>query len=631
MNKKLLSILFLLGFVLVTYSISNVALAASDESKNPIFQDNTPPEEYPPGLEIAGMTRIISSTTSTQEISEIKQKGCSVIHKLNHATSFFCPSGIVDTLDNVRPVKIYHPHDLNADIQIGADQVWNSNPGFDGTGVIVAILDTGVQVTHDELESDIITTRDFTNDIYPNGDWKDFHGHGTHVSGIVKGQGILDVNKGTGVAPGAKIIVGKVCGFFNCLEDDIIDGIEWAELQGANVINMSLGGGLDDRIDCDTDPNPLNPPDPIVVAVNIAASKGVVVVISSGNDGNKNAVSYPGCASGAIAVGAVDNLDNVASFSNAGLALDIVAPGVNIWSSWSCHEGYLQTCNTSDFRQASGTSMSSPHVAGVVALMLDANPALTVEEVKNALYSTATDVGSFDGNGRVNALAAVNSALGSPPPPTNNPPTVNDQAFSVDENSSNGTVVGTVVATDPDAGDALTYSITGGTGQTAFDINSSTGQITVLDEPQLDFETTSSFDLTVEVEDTGLLTDAAIITINLNDVNEETWQSIEIDFPADGSLVSGKITITATVTGPYGAVVNFFVNDSPIGTDNDGAPYEMVYHTKGMQDTGNKIRVVISQTINDPVPIEDTHIVDKEAKGGGGGEKPCNPNKPGCS
>lgn len=426
MKIKFIAIIIIAGFVLGSFSISNNVNALSDEIGKIVPSDTTFPPSSPPGLEKAGMVRVISSTTSEKGISDIAQKGCTVIHKLNQVTSFFCPTQIVDTLENVRPVKIYQTHDMYQVQQIQADRVWNEL-GFDGTGVTVAVLDTGVQISHAELTppgepSAIFTTSDFTGE---GGDYLDYQGHGTHVSGIIAGNGVYNIqgtsNKANGVtdAQTAILIVGKVCGNFGCPEDAILAGIAWAQNQGADVINMSLGGGLDSRPDCDTAIDPNDPPDSIVVAVNNAAANGVVVVISSGNDSNKNAVSYPGCASGAIAVGAVDINDQDASFSNAGPAMDIVAPGVSTLSSWSCNASPTLSCASTWYYYASGTSMASPHVAGVVALMLDKNPNLTVDQVKNALYSTAVPVGPNDGNGRVDAYAAVNSVSGVTNPPSN--------------------------------------------------------------------------------------------------------------------------------------------------------------------------------------------------------------------
>jgi len=312
------------------------------------------------------MARVISETTSEKDISDLRQKGCSVIHRLNQATSFFCPSEIVETLDNVRPVKMYQPHDRDANIQTGADLVV-SQLLFDGSGVDVGILDTGVDFAHLELSDSVVATKDFTGE---GGDYMDTNGHGTHVSGIITADGDFGIqgtnNLATGVAPGASIHVGKVCGIFGCPEDAILAGIAWAkDTQQVDVINMSLGGGESSSENCD------GSGDSVVAAVNNAVTSGIVVVISSGNDDYRDAISYPGCASGAIAVGAVNSSDQVASFSNSGPALDIVAPGVSILSTYSCYA--VGDCSTIWYAYLSGTSMASPHVAGVVALMLDKN------------------------------------------------------------------------------------------------------------------------------------------------------------------------------------------------------------------------------------------------------------------
>ena len=408
-GTKFIVILLITGLVLGTYSISNNALALSEDTGKLVPTDKKSPPTSPPGLEKEGMVRIISSTTSEKEISDIRQKGCSVIHRLNHATSFFCPSEVVKTLDNVRPVKMYQPHDQDANSQTEADRVVNEL-GYDGSDIHVATLDTGAQTNHAELASSIYAVQDFTGE---GGAHLDYVGHGTHVAGIITGDGIYSIsgNLATGVAPEAKIHVGKVCHIYGCPEDAILAGIAWAkDIQQVDVINMSLGGGLSTAPNCDADG------DLIVAAVNAAVASGIVMTISSGNDYSTTAVSYPACASGAIAVGAVDKFDQITGFSNKGPALDIVAPGNSILSSWSCKDVFAfppLRCSSTWYNVISGTSMSSPHVAGVVALMLDKNPGLTVDQIKDGLYDTAITIGTgnFDGNGRVDAYAAVSSVL----------------------------------------------------------------------------------------------------------------------------------------------------------------------------------------------------------------------------
>ena len=466
-----------MGLVLGTYSISNYAMAASQDIGKIAPTDKILPFTVPPGFEKAGMVRVISSTTSEQGISDIQQKGCSVVHRLNDATSFSCPSGVVSAMDNVRPVKVYYPHDLDADIQINADKVWN-DLGFTGTDVIVAVLDTGVQASQKELSDSVLLTEDFTDDFGDNLDWD---GHGTHVSGIVTSNGLLsyDGDSTKGVAPGANVLVGKVCGVEFCLEDDIVYGIEWAESHGADIINMSLGGGITSAENCDpVDPNDPNN-DEVVVAVNKAVENGIVVTISSGNDYDKNGVSSPACASGAIAVGA-SNGNRIASFSNTGPAMDIVAPGVSILSTYSCNAVndplYPNPCVFTWAATLSGTSMSSPHVAGVVALMLEKNPDLTVAEIKEALYSTAKKIqnGKFDGNGRVDALAAVNYVSGPPGPDLEAPVITAAQISNPFAQTLSDKYVENCTVTDNDLDYAGTCSWTGGIDTTVLGIQSVT-------------------------------------------------------------------------------------------------------------------------------------------------------------
>jgi len=336
--------------------------------------------------------RLIVPTTSELDKLDLQLKGCQILHELSDATAISCPPGI--SIKNARADRIFTIHDWEADVQINADDVWAL--GYTGSGVKVAILDTGVDTTHIELTDSIIATKNFVR-----GSGDDLNGHGTHVSGIITANGVyeIDGNNATGVAPGTSILVGKVCGTNGCYESDIIAGIEWAVVQGADVLSMSLGGG-NYGSHCDGDP--------LAAKVNWAVEQGLVVTVSAGNEGR--GVSSPACASGAIAVGAVDKSDIRASWSNYGNALDLVAPGVDILSTYSCKAA--RDCTSYWYAWMSGTSMSAPHVAGVAALILDRNPSYTVDQVKAALYNTAVDLEAtgwdqYNGWGRVDALGAV--------------------------------------------------------------------------------------------------------------------------------------------------------------------------------------------------------------------------------
>jgi hypothetical protein len=311
-----------------------------------------------------GSKRIIYDGTDDKAIKELKDIGCILKHNLKGSSSFDCPAQ-ASLGARVRESRIFHISDLAADTQTGADHVWAE--GINGTGVKVAILDTGIDTDHAELSDSFLGGFDYVNnDTVPEDD----NGHGTHVAGIITGNGVTANAKG--VSPGAGIYMYKVCDAGgSCYEDDILAGMDAVMQTDAKVMSISLGGGSYTTANCDSDT--------LAAKANQVAASGVTVVIAAGNDGR--GVSSPGCASGAIAVGAVDSANNVAYFSGRGPALDIVAPGVSIYSTYI--NGYATM---------SGTSMATPHVSGVVALLLQKNPTLTPAQIKNALYTTANAV-----------------------------------------------------------------------------------------------------------------------------------------------------------------------------------------------------------------------------------------------
>jgi hypothetical protein len=311
-----------------------------------------------------GSKRVIYDGTDDAVIKELKDTGCVQKHKFKGSSSFDCPAQ-ASLGSKVRESRVFYISDLAADTQTGADHVWAE--GINGTGVKVAILDTGIDTDHAELSDSYLEGYDFVNN---DGVPEDDNGHGTHVAGIITGNGVTANAKG--VSPGAEIYMYKVCDAGgSCYEDDILAGMDAVMQTDAKVMSISLGGGSYTTANCDTDT--------LAAKANQVAATGVTVVIAAGNDGR--GVSSPGCASDAIAVGAVDSGNNVAYFSGRGPALDIVAPGVSIYSTYI--NGYTTM---------SGTSMATPHVSGVVALLLQKNPTLTPAQVKSALFTTANPV-----------------------------------------------------------------------------------------------------------------------------------------------------------------------------------------------------------------------------------------------
>jgi len=331
-------------------------------------------------------SRLIAPETSLVKKIEYRLKGCKIIHELKDATALSCPSEV--KIEGAFEDKVYHIMDLSSDQQINANNVWNL--GYTGKNVIVAILDTGIDYNHPELKSSFGGCKSFVS--YAQ-DCFDDHGHGTHVSGIITADGID--NNAKGVAPDAKVWMAKVCDSSgSCYVSDIAAAIEYiVENKIAKVINISLGGGGTNKSNCDQDY--------LAQKVNWAVVNGMTVIAAAGN--TPGIVSSPACASKAIAVGAVNKSDKRATFSGTGLALDIMAPGVSIYS----------TLPNNSYASWSGTSMATPHVSATVALLLEKNSSLTDSQIKEALYKTAKDLGKagwdkFYGFGRVDALGAIN-------------------------------------------------------------------------------------------------------------------------------------------------------------------------------------------------------------------------------
>lgn len=270
-----------------------------------------------------------------------------------------------------------------------------------GLGITVAVIDSGVNRTGTDLDG---TNLDGSKQVLDGCDWVtsptnvctgtgvvDENGHGTHVAGIIAAQN--DGEGITGVAPGSTILPLRVLdangsGYLT----DVAAAIDYAVANRAKVINMSLGGTVDYYL--------------IKNAVDNALAKGVIVVAAAGNSGPTNSLpSYPAAYESVIAVAATDSDGVVASYSNQGSYLDIAAPGTSIIST------YL-----TGYASLSGTSMASPHVAGVVALMLESG--IQVANIKSQIQSTAdkssprNDLNRY-GAGLVNAYAALSCTANS--------------------------------------------------------------------------------------------------------------------------------------------------------------------------------------------------------------------------
>lgn len=288
---------------------------------------------------------------------------------------------------------------------IGAPQAWAA--GYDGTGVSVAILDTGVDLTHPDLAGRVAGSANFSTEP----DITDRSGHGTHVASTIAGSGAASDGRYRGVAPGASLLIGKVCdGGGNCPTSSVLAGMQWAAASGARVVSLSLGGPS------------AGPNDPLVQAVDaLTASTGTLFVIAAGNEGpGESTVGSPGLAAAALTVAATDKSDHLASFSSRGPLLpatsggrllkpDIAAPGVNIVAARAAGTA-LGTPVNDWYTTLSGTSMATPHVSGSAALLAEEHPDWRAPQLKAALMGSAKDDGytAFEqGAGRVDVARAV--------------------------------------------------------------------------------------------------------------------------------------------------------------------------------------------------------------------------------
>ncbi|OGK21285.1 hypothetical protein A3C23_02125 [Candidatus Roizmanbacteria bacterium RIFCSPHIGHO2_02_FULL_37_13b] len=290
--------------------------------------------------------------------------------------------------------------------KIKAPQAWDQTTG--SKSIIAAIIDSGIDVNHEDLKGNIVATKDFTGC-----GMQDDVGHGTHTAGTVGAVG----NNTTGVV-GINWTVGIMALKVGCSGKDIAlstvtSAINYAADNGARVINMSLGGSGSSQSMAD--------------AISNAVKKNVVVVVAAGNSSGNNADSlYPASDPNVITVSATGPSDELAHYSSYGTCVDVAAPGGNpSGGSSTCTDAtcIASTWPGNKYNILTGTSMASPHVAGLAALVLSKNPSLTSLQVRQIIESSAVDLGTSGkdikfGAGRIDVKAALDKVTGGSPLPT---------------------------------------------------------------------------------------------------------------------------------------------------------------------------------------------------------------------
>jgi subtilisin len=268
---------------------------------------------------------------------------------------------------------------------VQAPQMWSMTKG---EGVKVAVLDTGIDASHPDLAANFVKGKNFTTS--NSSDYHDRQGHGTHCAGVIAGcDNMVGI---VGVAPRAQLYIGKVLGDNGSGSlQAIVNGIDWAIAEKVDIISMSLG--------CSEDPG-----EAFHDAFRRARAAGIVIIAASGNE--NTSVGWPAAYEECIAVGAVDNTFGRASFSNFGQELDVAAPGVDI----------LSTYPVGRYAKLSGTSMATPMVAGVAALMQafcrNMGVVATPDKIVQMITERSVDMGQAGdddmfGNGLINVSRMV--------------------------------------------------------------------------------------------------------------------------------------------------------------------------------------------------------------------------------
>jgi len=438
------------------------------------------------------------------------------------------------------PDDPYYPNGWHLP-RINTPLAWDDSQG---ENITIAILDSGVDSNHPDLAAKIVPGWNFYDN---NANTSDVYGHGTTVAGAA--AAFTDNNTGVaGVAGQAKIMPIRVTNTSGWATwSGISNGLIWAADQGARVANVSFLG--------------VPSSSGARSAAQYMKNKGGLVAVSSGNTGGLENYTV---TTTMIPVSATDGNDNRTSWSSYGNYVMLAAPGLGIWT----------TRNGGSYGSVSGTSFSSPITAGVIALMMAANPAMQNTDIENALFTTAVDLGTsgwdqFYGHGRVDAVAAVQAVLN-----TSNPP-VDTEAPSVSiVNPVGGETVSGLVPVDVDAFDNVGVTETElWVGSTKVAIDSTEPFAFTWDS---EGSNNGSANLFVRAFDAaGNVADSDIVTVNVDNAEEPVPSPgdteppvVQIINPVPGS-VSGRVTITVNASdnnGSNGIALSIYVDNELISS-----------------------------------------------------------------
>lgn len=526
-----------------------------------------------PGLSDERMARILERQGAVRQ-AKIQSIGVHMVRVPAHAEERMVaalarnPHVQFAELDMLVPPGEFIPADPRYKDQwhlpkMGAPSAWNS---VSGDGITIAILDTGVDPNHFDLANKLLPGYNAADG---GSDWSDIHGHGTAVAGVA---GAI-ANNGAGVAGvawGATLLPIRVTNRSDgyAYFSDIARGLTWAADQGAQVANISYGA---------------TPSSAISSAARYMKSKGGLVVVAAGNSGSD--LGYADNPD-LISVSATNSSDAITSWSSYGNYIDVAGPGA----------GIVTTKMNNAIGSSSGTSFSSPATAGVVALIMSANPHLTPSEVESILKSSALDLGASGwdnkfGHGRVDAAAAVQLALATASPP------VDDTAPKVGFALAKGSLVAdlttiSVNATDDKGVSSVELFVDGkrlGTETKA--------------PYQFSWDTTDHPNGTITLEarahDAAGNTATATLTVVVD--NEDTQGNLDPNAdteapavwfvtPSDGDTVSGGVVLEINASDNVGVTtLACYANGSLLSTRSDSWRLRCRWNTRNVPDGLYKI------------------------------------------
>nr|WP_235185851.1 S8 family serine peptidase [Methylomarinum vadi] len=436
-------------------------------------------------------------------------------------------------------------------------------------GITIAVLDTGVDATHPDLSGKLLAG---WNAVDGSNSTSDVNGHGTAVAGTAAASS----NNATGVASvawNAQILPVRITNRSDSYAywSDVARGLNWAADHGADVANISYAVSNSSSVSS---------------AAQYMRSKGGVVVVAAGNDGTD-----PGYSDNPymISVSATTSTDAKASWSNYGAFIDVAAPGSSI----------LTTTRGGGYGNWNGTSFSSPAAAGVVALIMGANPTLTPDEIEQVLEGSADKIAGdwhpYYGNGRVNAATAVQMAMNMDNTPVDN------QAPSVNIFSPvGGDQVSGIVQVEVNASDDV------GVNEVSLYANNQLVGTDGTAPYQFSWDSEAFADgdvvLTAYADDAagnqGTSNDVSVTVKNLPDVVDQNAPSVAISNPADGSTVSRTVTISVSAEDDVQvARVSLYIDGVLMGSVN-GNSLDYSWNTRKVSDGSHTIEAVAVDTAN---------------------------------